>query len=153
MIVTIDRRIQCRVCERNERPHPEHSLLCIHCGADLPAARALLTSTLEAARRGCDFAWMELERAIPEGADPPHPLYVRWCAFQDAYTRQDAAAIKAMQAARNGMQGPLADLIRLWCNHLDAQRAYTARQLWAHRADLALLLCEPATADQGELPL
>lgn len=147
----VSKRTHCRVCERDALAHADCALLCADCGADLEAARRFVGEVMERAMAAADLAWSAMAEGI-EGADDT--TRARWDTFQDAYTRGDAMAGVAMEKARAGLNGPLADLLRLWGAHLDAQRELTRRQDWRRRADVALLMCDPEPDEvQGEIPL
>jgi hypothetical protein len=136
-------RITCRVCEKSDQADDARPLLCTYCARDLERARAHVAELLTAAQRTAEEAYNKLELALPDDG----PLAERWASFQVAHARQDVAAQLAMHKARQGMAGPLADLIRLWNALQDAQAQLKEREDWARRADLALVLNE----DEGTL--
>lgn len=134
------RTVTCRVCERRDLADLTRVLLCSHCGRDLDASRTHVQQVLAGHQTQVENAWCDLQAALPDDLDDA--LSVRWGAFQEACERGDGTAQAAMQKARAGMQGPLADLIRLWCAYLDAKGIYEERCRWAAAADLALALNE-----------
>lgn len=142
------KRIPCRVCEQYAPADDARPLLCADCAADLHQCRTRIVAVLEAAQRATEDAWQALEDAV-EGAD--EVTLARWRAFQDAQGTEPARRAEA--AVRDGMIGPLAELIRLWLAFGAASRYYGDRQRWAQRADLALVLSEEPAVGGEDLPL
>lgn len=133
-------QITCKVCERRDWPSQEYPLLCVHCGRDIEQTRMHVHNTLVQYEGHVEAADEALTASIP--GDPDDALSVRWGAFMEAVQKRDAAADLAERKARNGMQGPLADLIRLWCAYTDAKGVYEARCRWAAAAELAMSVAE-----------
>lgn len=143
-------RITCRVCGQHSPADDARPLLCQFCAGDLEKSREHVATVLVSALRRVEETGEALEQAIPEvpaldgddGPLEPSALCMRWWAFQDAIQRNDPLAYEAIRKARGGMVGPLADLIRLWCEYTDATAQLAERERWAARADLALVMSE-----------
>lgn len=147
-------RITCRACERVGDQVESGILLCTDCAVDIDALKKHVRITLASYHARIGETWGALEQAIPESpyqlpdgryvseagetedissATATDPLRRRWDAFQDAQGKP--AAQQAIAMARSGMQGPLADLIRLWCAYKDAMGIYAERKSWADKVD------------------
>ena len=135
---TTTTRCTCRVCERAGDRVADGILLCPNCARNVDQTREHIKHTLKAHYGRIEETWGALEQAIPN--DPDDALSSRWGAFQMAVARQAPEARQAETKARNGMPGPLADLIRLWCAWRDAMGIYEERKRWADTAELVLSL-------------
>lgn len=127
-------RITCVACQRNAESHSDK--LCQECAGDPEAMRLHCTEIVAAHRAELDRQWEILKGAIYSSDDR---LYDRWANFHIAIGKNQPSAQEAMGKTKAGtLQGPLADLIRLWLAYTDAKAVYEERQAWAERVYQAI---------------
>lgn len=150
-------RCACRVCERVGLRAAEGHQICTNCARNPAYTREHIVTTMAGYQRRIEETWGALQQALPEsqyvmpdgryisevgddeslaGMTATDPLRRRWDGYWQA--RGTPAALQAEDKARNGMPGPLADLIRLWLDYQQANAVLTDRKAWQQRAELAL---------------
>lgn len=134
----ITHRITCRVCDRPGLQAANGVTLCQTCaGLGADALRSHIATVKQGTYSALERASAELEADI---AAADTALLARWNAFQDAIGRDAPEARNAELKARNGLAGPLADLIRRWCRRRDAMAQWQERCRWAESAELTIVL-------------
>ena len=127
-------RITCRVCERQALADDARPILCTECARDPRASAAHIDTVIAGHHRAVDEAFDALTAAIPD--DPHDAIAERFANYQAALGTDKAR--QAEDAARRGVTGALANLIRLWLNYQQALMRLSDREAWAHRARQAL---------------
>lgn len=150
----------CRICERVGQRAAEGHQVCANCARNPTYTREHIATTMASYARRVEETWGVLQQSLPESQyvmpdgryaselsdiELPSaplvatdPLRKRWDGFHQAAAVGDPAARQAELKARNGMPGPLADLIRLWLAYKDASAVLAEREAWQQRAELAL---------------
>lgn len=137
----------CLVCGRGGRADMGRPLICDRCGADVPAAQALVDYKLVNAEQNLDRAydaWLTARNTADAVTRKHYDLYDACRMERDAAqdTPADpgniAKANNAERLARAGDTKPVFDLIRLWLAYQAAGATWHEVNQWASKCDEVL---------------
>jgi hypothetical protein len=139
--------IVCLVCGRGGWADMSRPLICDRCGADVPAAQALVDYKLVNAEKNHEAAWDKWAAAL-DGTDAATRKH--YDLYDDVRIERDVAhavptdpanVAKANNAERLALAGdtkPVFDLIRLWLDYQGKQEAWQMVREWAKQCDEVL---------------
>lgn len=125
----------CLVCGRGGRADLSRPLICDRCGADLPAARALVDYLLVNAEKDHEAAYDAWAAAL-DGADAKTRQH--YDLYDDLRVAGDPRSADAELQAAAGNVKPVFHLIRLRLRYQEKEAAWQAAREWAIQCDEVL---------------
>lgn len=127
--------IVCLVCGRGGRADLARPLICDRCGADVPAAQALVDYLLVNAEKDHERAYDAWVAALDRADAKTRQHYDL---YDDLRVAGDPRSAAAEAQTTAGNVKPVFDLIRLWLSYQEKEAAWQSAQAWAIKCDEVL---------------